>query len=136
MLMSLQRTKHRDVIDQILADSKKNVIEFIEDIRDNILNSTNFSSQMDLARILFERMSDSVLMGHVIKYVLPHAENIKERQLVFFDENKYEIFRGLSTEDVDAVTEIIKNLDEYNINIVWAYFDNMVRLAKKYKKDQ
>jgi len=118
---------------------KKTIIELVKDLKENVF-SDNYTEKGDMELILlfFSRMHESTVMNHVIKYILPHAEEIENRDKNFFTDNKH-LFAGLPDDKVHHYSEsIVKGgrVSEEDINAFWEYFDVIIEIASQHKKNK
>jgi hypothetical protein len=127
--------------DDALSDMQLTVNEFISDLRENIFTSATDRGDILLVEFFFKKMDSRTLMNHIVAHVLPYAEEIKNRNLNFFNEEKRNIFAGLPNDRVDYFASLLNNdsapgsVNAENKTIIWQYFDTMVAISKNYKKN-
>lgn len=126
----------------LLSQLKTTVRELIADLSENIFTSKEEKSDMALVDVFFECMSESQLMNHTIINTLPFAEQIKARDVHFFTTQKDKIFEGLPSDRIDYFEKLITTssdeggMSDENKNVIWDYFNIIVAIAEKYKKNQ
>ena len=117
---------------------KQNVLDFISDLKDNVFCENDEQGEFMLVEFFFTKMHAGRVTQHIIDHVLPHKLIIKKRNLHFFIENR-KIFSGLPEDRIDYYGEILgggKVVDKENMEYIWEYFDIMIKLTEKYKKDK
>lgn len=125
-----------------LTGVKTTITEFLDDLEKIVFTEPAERADLIFVRFFFEKMDSETLMRHVIGSVLPHKSQISVRDTKFFLERKKEIFGGLPADRVDYFASLIDNPEEAgglsteNRDIVWSYFDILVLLAEKYKKNK
>lgn len=115
---------------------KELIKELITDLMDNIFEREEEKSDMIKVKIFFMGLPEDRTMHHVINKILPHKKMIKNRNLDFFLENRH-LFSGLSEEKIDYyINYIIKDtsIPDETREVIWTYFDELIRYAEKYKK--
>ena len=125
--------------EQHLNDMKKTVLEFIGDLKDNVLTAPEDQGDLVLVEFYFNRMHPLMLMEHIIKHVAPHRQQIESRNVQFFIEQKDKIFANLEPSKVDYFAKMCsvegkEGIGAENRDVIWAYFDTMLCIAAKYKK--
>jgi hypothetical protein len=119
---------------------KQIVLEFIKDLKDNVLTNSTEQGELALVEFFFKKMSASNVASHVVSHVLPHEKRIKERDLTFFISEKSSIFGGLPADRVGHFARLVTlpphqgGMSVDDKDTVWLYFDSLVNLSKKYKK--
>lgn len=122
---------------QDLDDLKQTVFEFLTDLG-GIFTSATEKGDLALVEFFYKRLHKEMIMQHAIKKLLPFKQQIEERNIQFFDENRY-IFAGLPEDRVAYYSELIlsqKRLSKDDLNMMWDYLDTMLALAESYKKCQ
>ena len=123
---------------RILADSlKKIVLEFIVDVRDNILNTVEDRGDLLLVELYFKRIDPLALLEDVHKHVYPHKDKIKRHDTLFFIENRDHIFKGLPADRIDYFTGVLVTsgkVEEENRAVVWKYFETIIQIIEIYIK--
>ena len=122
-----------------LNNMKTTVLEFIGDLKDNVLTSPSDQGDLVLVEFYFKRMHPLMLMEHIIKHVAPHHQHITDRNVQFFINQKDKIFAGLEESKVDYFAKMCsaegkEGIGAENRDIIWAYFDTMICIATEYKK--
>jgi hypothetical protein len=129
---------------EIDADIKQNAIEFIEDLRTNAFeDDTKAQSDLIKVEIFFKLMSDEQIAAHIVKHVLPFADQIEKRKVKFFAKRKNEIFGGIGDQaKIDyyankfVLPERKGGLKDDDKEISFRYFDTFIALAQQKKKDK
>ena len=128
-----------DDLSQII---KQTVGEFIEDIRDNIFTTDKDQGELMMVAFFFDKMPATAVANHVIKMVLPYKKEIENREVSFFITKKSEIFKGLSPDRVDYFADLFQKsprkggISTENKEVVWSYFDTLLDLGERYKKNK
>lgn len=121
---------------------KKTILEFIKDLKDNVFTEPVEQGELALVEFFFKKMSTVSVASHVVTHVLPHEKKIRDRDLSFFLKEKDNIFGGLPEDRVNHFANLVTfaqdkgGLSEEDKNSAWAYFDTLIDLSKKYKKDK
>lgn len=121
-------------------DIKNTVLEFIRDLKDNVLTKPTEQGELALVEFFFKKMSSSSVASHVVTHVLPHEKKIKDRDLSFFIKEKSNIFGGLPSDRVEHFSILVTSppgkggMSNEDKDVVWAYFDSLIDLSKIYKK--
>lgn len=116
---------------------KKTILEFVSELKNVLPPDTNFGrragADLHLVEFFFKHMSSDVLSEHVVKEVLPHSDQIKTRNEIFFLNNGG-IFGGISKDKVHEISSAWTNgvLSKEDKDVIWEYFDTLVALAKKH----
>ena len=120
----------------LLADIKKTVLEFLQDLKDNIFLKPDEKGDLMICEFYFQRLHPRDTMNHIINKVLPHEEEIKNRKASFFIKKKKEIFKDLPDERVDYFANLIESgeIGKENLLVLWSYFDTMIKIASDYRK--
>lgn len=130
-----QQHNHKKYLDDI----KTTVLEFINDLKENIF-SKGEATDLAFVEMFFGCMEPAEIMDNVVQNILPNAEQIRNRNLNFFVEQKSKIFQGLPTDRVDHIELLLTlspekgGMSEENKDVVWSYFEAMVDIASEYKK--
>ena len=127
----------QNVRQQDLDDLRQTVCEFLTDMG-GIFTSPVERGDMALVEFFYKRLHKETLMQHTIEKLLSFKRQIEERNIQFFDENRY-IFAGLPGDRVAYYSDIIlvqKRLSSDDLNMMWDYLDTMLALAESYKKCQ
>jgi hypothetical protein len=119
---------------------KMTVIELISDLKENIFTKDEERKDLVMVEFFFNKLSASSIASHIIKHVLPFESKIVVRDIKFFLEKKNEILSGMPQNRIDYFSTLIQKsekeggMSSENRNVIWAYFDTLIGLAKKYKK--
>ena len=104
----------------------------------DIFKSKVERGDLSLVEFFYKRLHKETIMQHAIKKLLPFKNKVDERNINFFDENRY-IFAGLPDDRVAYYSDLIVNgsrLDQDDFDMIWAYLDTMIACAETYKKKQ
>lgn len=126
----MQRAQQQDV-----DDLRQTVFEFLTDLN-NIFTSPTEKGDLALVEFFYKRLHPEMIMQHADTKLLPYKKRIEERNILFFDENRY-IFAGLPEDRVAYYSDQIVNkgrLGKEDLEMIWAYLDTMIALAESYKK--
>ena len=121
---------------------KTTILELIKDLKDNIFTEPTEQGELALVEFFFKKMSAINVANHVISHVLPHEKCIKDRDLKFFIKEKDSIFGGLPQDRVNHFSNLVTlpsekgGMSPEDKQIIWSYFDALVDLSKKYKKNK
>lgn len=121
-----------------LDSLKKVILDFIRDIKDNVLTLPKEQTHMVKLEVFFECMRADIIAKHVQKKVLPFKKQIENREEQFFRDNTF-IFSGLPEEHMAYYTSILSDSDRFDEDdkkAVWAYFDIIIDLIEQYKKNK
>ena len=112
--------------EKILSQFKSQLIKFVDELIDQFPNQSNFV----IMRILIkDQMNIEDIMKKFINDVLPHKEDIKERNDSFFIKNK---FIQTSNGSLFKILWESDNLDDDDRIIIWKWIDLFVVIGKKY----
>jgi len=120
---------------QDLDDLHQTVFEFLTDLAD-VFNNKTEKGDLALIEFFWKRLHKEMIMQHTISKLLPFKQYIEERNINFFDENKY-IFAGLPDDRVLYYSDQIVNknrLSKEDLEMIWEYLDTMIACAESYKK--
>ncbi|HET8689065.1 MAG TPA: hypothetical protein VFM18_20840 [Methanosarcina sp.] len=116
--------------------------EFVADIKNGIFTDPADITDLCLVEFALGKMSPSLLMDNVVTHVLPHKQKIFAKDIKFFIEKKDQIFAGLPEDRVTYFANVITakesqgGISDENKELVWSYFEILVSLAEKYKKER
>lgn len=113
---------------------KRLILGLISDLKDNVFTECEEQSDLAMVEFFFDRLSTDVIMKRVVDKVLPYEKQIKDRDIDFFRKND-SIFGGLPGDRVEHYKKEILTLSKENQDILWSYFDVIVKHAKIYKKN-
>lgn len=122
--------------ERLLDDLHTTIFEFITDLADIFTDKTE-RGDLTLIEFFYKRQHRETVMQHTVKQLLPHKKRIANRDIRFFDNNRY-IFAGLPEDRVQHYSDRIVNqnfLGKDNLDIIWQYLDTMIACAELYKKD-
>lgn len=128
--------------EKYLDGVKKTLQEFIADMKNGIFTRPGDIEDLCLVEFALGKMTPQVLMEHIISHVLPYKQHIMKKDIKFFVEKKEKIFAGLPQDRVDYFAKVITKpesqggMSEENKDIVWNYFDVLLRLSERYKKER
>lgn len=119
---------------------KNTILEFIKDIKDNVLTESTEKGELALVEFFFKKMNSTNVASHVVTHVLPYEIKIKDRDITFFISERKNIFAGLPADRIDYFSNLVTlpetdgGMSTDDKNTVWSYFDSLVELSKNYKK--
>lgn len=119
---------------KILDDLFQTLTEFITDLG-SIFQSSDEKSELTVIEFFYKRMHKETIMQHAINMLLPFKDKVDKRNLKFFEQNKY-IFAGLPDDRVAHYNNLIVNLPNDDVGMIWDYLDVMIACAETYKKGQ
>jgi len=126
----------------ITEDVKKTVLEFIADLRESMFTEQTEIGSLLIVELAFRKMSSETITDRIVAHVLPHKTNIVNRNVQFFIDKKREIFAGLPEDRIEYFAEMVRKpateggLNKEDRNVIWSYFDTLLILAEKYKKQK
>lgn len=129
-------------IRNITSDIKNTILEFIIDLKDNVFTSPVDQGDLALIQYFFSKLDDVSVSNHVVQHVLPYKNEISDRNVNFFIKKKTEIFKGLPADRVNyfvrlvTTPEIDGGLSTEDKETAWKYFDLLIALCEKYKKNK
>ncbi len=115
-----------------LSNLNTTIIDLIKDLT-TVLNKQEEKEDLCTLEFFFRRQPRETAMDNAIKHLLPHKEQIKNRDMNYFKEEKY-IFSELPNDKFKYYKEIILKGERFtkdDIETVWAYLDVIVALAGK-----
>ena len=113
------------------------VFEFLNDLAD-IFTAPTEKGDLTMVEFFYKRLHKEMVMRHSIEKLLPHKQKIEDRNIEFFNDNRY-IFAGLPDDRVEYYSDQIINQNRMSgddLEMIWEYFDTMIALAESYKKCQ
>lgn len=124
--------------DDLLSKNCLTIIEFISDLRNNILTEPQEQGDLLLVEFFFKKMHPLHLMNHSVDHILPYEKQIEGKNLDFFIQEKNSIFGGLPQKRVDALADMIieGKISGENQDVIWSYMQTLAAIAKVYKKDK
>ncbi len=117
---------------------KRTIMDMIADIKDNIVLGEEEQSDLIDVEFFFSKQHPEMTANHVIKKVLPHKDAIVKRDEAFFSNNKF-IFSSVNPKKYDHYKSVLSDPVKFNAEdkkIVWEYFDTLILLAERIKKDK
>ena len=121
-----------------LLDMQTTVLEFIEDLKENVFTEADEQGDFMLVEFFFKRMHRESVMHHIINSVLPWKKKINKRDEEFFLKN-VDLFKGLPEDRISHYGKVIaqgNRVSDDDRVTIWAYFDTMVAIAEGYKKNK
>ena len=115
---------------------KRTVMEFFEDISENIPMERADREDLVLVKFFFQRLLATNVMSHAITKLVPLKKEIQDRKKDFFIEQRNILFQGLPQDRVDRFANIVTSsaLADDDLEPLWHYMDTMIALAESYKK--
>jgi hypothetical protein len=129
-------------MDKILADFKRNLIEGLDDVSDQLVSNiksldiTCLKGDLIVLRIFVKDQIDSrTIMDNFISHILPHKEEIKRRNDKFFID-KTTLFSVISKETLINFKKLWRSalFDDEDREALWKYADVLIVLAERYIK--
>lgn len=126
---------------KLLSGLKLTINELIVDLKDNIFTSESEQSDLAIVEFFFSCLPEKELMQHVIDNTLPFASHIRERNVQYFISQKNKIFEGLPEDRINHFEHLIVTphdqggMSDENKDVIWSYFQTIVRIAEEYKKN-
>jgi len=118
-----------------LTSLKSTILDMIADIRDNILYYEDEQTDLNIIELFFQATHEERIMQRAIKYILPHRDAIRSRDVNFFKNNKF-LFSGLDDEKVEYYMKVISNSKRFTLedeDTLFQYFDTIVAILEIYK---
>lgn len=116
--------------DKVLKMFSSSVIEFF----DILIKKFPNDNKLIIMRVLFKQIPNTTIMNNFEKYVLPHKEEIWEKNEKFFLEND-EIFGPINNKnDVLHFKNLwtSNSLDDDDRETIWLWFRTFINLVEKY----
>lgn len=120
---------------------KKEILDFISMIEQIMREMPDTFGNTELEDIVliqdfFSHIGPIELMTLIVKQVLPHSKQIKQRDKNYFAHHAMDMFGDFEHSKVTFFYDILVNdkLDEEDMNAIWDFFNVFVDLAEKYKK--
>lgn len=119
------------------ADLKSMIMDFIDDVKDNVFTSNEERGDMMLVAFFFNKLHPDMVLHHVVNALLPHKDKVVSRQEGFFLENKF-LFSGLPNDRVEYYMNLIRNggISDENRKTIYEYLDIIISIAEKCKKNK
>jgi hypothetical protein len=117
-----------------LQDLYQTIIDFISDLS-LIFTSEDEKTDLIIIEFFYKKIDKNKIRKYIIKHVLPHEIQIKNREILFFDENCQHIFAGLPANRVMHYRNVIlkeKRISKPYMDTIWEYLDTMIELTKPY----
>lgn len=116
---------------------KQTILEFFDALK------TIFDDfvELDMGLIFFRSLSDNQIADYSVSHVLPYKNHIIKKDAHFFITNRETIFSKLPKEKVEEFAKMLLSpdstggLSKENKDIIWQYFNVIVILCEKYKKN-
>ena len=119
----------------------RTICEFVVDLK-SIFEDPKDRGDLLLVEIFFGALDPDAAAQHIIRHVLPHSKHIEMRNKEFFIDEKETIFSGLPKAKVNRFSSILSKSTEEggpsteNMEMIWKYFDTMIALAKRCRKNE
>lgn len=121
---------------QILLQLKEQVVEFLDQLVQNIPDTESVVPDLILARVLInDQIETEKIMDYIIEEILPLRQKIIDKDDDFFlknnilfskfSENKVNQFKNLWEQDI---------LDQHDRNTIWEWFRVFIHLADQYQQ--
>ena len=107
----------------------QNIVLFLEELIEQIPEMT---TQLLFAKLSVQQMEPDFIINNFIQHILPHEEEIRARNDVFFFEHARNMFGG----KVNYFNEIWNSsaLDAEDRQTVWDWFDMFVLASKAFTR--
>ncbi len=117
------------------SDLKRLILDFIQDVKDNISTTNEERGDMMLVEFFFKQLHPDMVLYHVINALLPHKDKVIARTEGFFMENRF-LFSGLPGDRVEYYVNHIKNgyINAEDRKVIYEYFDTIIAMAEILKK--
>lgn len=118
---------------------KSIILELITDLKKRVFNKNNDEKDdMFKVHFFFQSMDADRISRHVVREIIPHETQIRERDEDFFIGNRV-LFADLPEDRVDYYMDILMHSDrickEDKVK-TWDYFDTILALALICKKNK
>ena len=117
---------------QILSDFKKHLIKFM----DELIEQLPHEGDLVVGRIfLKDQIPIEDVMNYFIISILPHKEQIQQRDDKFFLENNV-LFEKFQKGKVNHFKTLwlSNRLDNDDKDVIWVWFDAFISLTERYQK--
>lgn len=127
--------------EKLLSNLKLTITELITDLKDNMFTSPDEQSDLSMVEFFFNCLPEKELMQHVVENTLPFSAQIRARDMNFFITQKNKIFEGLPEERINHFEKLITTpqskggMTDENKDVIWSYFQTIIRIAEEYKKN-
>lgn len=125
---------------RILKKEVLNFADFVSDIMQEHPDIYAGQQLMDIMflREFFARIEPVDMINMFVKYVLPHAEQIRKHDVSYFADNIAELFQGLPEDRLQFIQDLLVNdkISAEDKQDMWSYWDTFVLLSEKYKKNK
>jgi hypothetical protein len=124
----------------LLSALKTTIVELITEIQDTIFVKHEEKDDMIIVGFFFKKLTETELMDHTIKHILPHKTMILEHNENFFITEKGTIFAGLPQAKIEYFADVCKKpykeggLSDHNKAMLWQYFETILKITERYKK--
>lgn len=119
--------------ENILKDLRQTVYDLLTDLS-YVFTLSDEKDDLAIIGIFYKKLDSKRIMSHTIKKLLPHKTQIEQRDIHFFDENRY-IFAGLPDHRVSHYRDAIfvhRRISEDNMDVIWEYLDAIIVFAELY----
>lgn len=116
-----------------LDDLSQTIFDLLTDLG-SIFTTASEKADLTFIEFFYKRIDKESIMQHVIAKILPFKQQIDNRNLFFFKENRYVFFSGLPEDRVSYYIDQILLLGSSDLQMIWEYLDTMIALAESYKK--
>jgi hypothetical protein len=130
-----------DISQSLLDAAVTTFVEFVGEARIIILAHPEIQdwymikNELLKIELVFQNSHPKLAMEYATEYVLPHQAAIKNKELSFFDEEKYNIFQGIKKKYIDDLADLIKTrITDHNRNTIWKYLETLCEIADMYNK--
>ena len=126
--------KRSQDIEEVCAGFHGTILEFITDLRNNVLTKIEEQTLLDAVRIKFEKENSQKVLKNFTKRALPHIAQIQSRDDKYFLANM-NIFLEIPAKHLDYFTKVWndkKRMTPDNMDVCWNYLITMITLAETY----
>lgn len=99
----------------------------------------NFNIEPSIYEIVyafFQEKSSQEINSHVGQFIKPQASYIMGRDLAFFAEHKYKVFKGIPKPHIDRLSEQVLGSPPEIIGTLWDYFGTILTLYDIINKEK
>lgn len=138
------------LFDQLVADVpqsarilKRTVLEFADFVADVMSDHRDVYGDQQIEDVVFlreffARLEPLDMANMFVKYVLPYADQIRNRDDQYFANNLGKLFTTLPEDRISFMRDVLINekIEAEDKTTIWEFWNTFIMLTEKYKKNK
>jgi hypothetical protein len=115
---------------------KSTLLEFISDLKDNVLSSDEEKNDAIYVKLFFDGMKPEEIMKRFVDLALPHRDKLVARNDAFFVSESSVLFKEIPAAKVKLFKSkwLVIRKNKEHLDTIWQYFDSMIAAVEKHEK--